>query len=740
MNRYLLFLLLVASLAYCISSETVLKENDVLLDSITGSHFYLNFYPDVNKKIREKISRFLDFGLEDFQTNSSNCSLELLQFWGDLDNEEQAAYLDSYGKVGAGILTGNVRYLGYYDQCIDIGNTDYCRFPFNVILTTNTTISSNGPVTIRVPFEFGMCFPSSCDAKDFYNLFFIGSDEVFSYSESFTDVDAMTYTMNVMAPIEYTEPLCPWRDLEWTDSSIIVLTVCVLLITLVITGTVTDISFWFINDIFPKLHLCQKGLQESTSCEVNEHSINEDEPLINAKPKPKASQSMTEKRCIEFVKDFVLSFSLYKTVPAIMATHQPAANAITSINGIRVISMFWVILGHTLVFEMAYGVVANIQELVEEVPNRFLFQAVDNASFAVDSFFILSGLLVSYLSIREMERCQGKFPFISFYLHRLLRLSPAYYLVMFIYFKVLPYVGSGPLWIFIDSYHCEKYWWTNILYINNFYPTLPFDQCYAITWYLANDMQFFIISPIFLLLLYQFWKMGLATIVGTMLASIAIIGTLAGITNANANLIQGILVSRFAVTNLYEKPYCRINAYMIGIVLGFVLYKKWRVKPKFNLWLHICFYSALWMIAATSCLTIVFGQYKTWNGHPFTKAENVMYFMFSRTVYSIGIALMIYACHNGFGGIINKCLSWSFWIPLSRLTFMAYLSHPIVLTLMYATMRFRFFYTDWLLIVLFAAAVVLSYSLALILAVTVEYPLANVENAVYKFIGMKRRN
>ena len=57
---------------------------------------------------------------------------------------------------------------------------------------------------------------------------------------------------------------------------------------------------------------------------------------------------------------------------------------------------------------------------------------------------------------------------------------------------------------------------------------------------------------------------------------------------------------------------------------------------------------------------------------------------------------------------------------------------------MYGMMRFRFIYTDWLLIVLFAATVTLSYSLALVLAVTVEYPIANVENAVYKFIGTKR--
>ena len=44
-----------------------------------------------------------------------------------------------------------------------------------------------------------------------------------------------------------------------------------------------------------------------------------------------------------------------------------------------------------------------------------------------------------------MERRQGKFPFILFYVHRLIRLSPGYYLLVFIFFKMLSHVGSGPL-------------------------------------------------------------------------------------------------------------------------------------------------------------------------------------------------------------------------------------------------------------------------------------------------------
>ena len=722
MNVYLL-LVIWGSLTHCISSS--LTEKDDVLVELIDRHFY----PSLIQKIKDLYNTKLD-------SSQTSCLQELIKFRTGLDNETQAAYFDSFGKVGAGILSGNVVYLGYYDQCINIGNTEFCRFPFNVTVIPNTFALPNGII-----FEVGMCFPSSCSATDFYHLVF--------HNNTFT---FKNYTINVTVPSSDNEPRCPWRNLDWTASSIIVLIISILFIALVVIGTMADVLFWLVNDIFPKVRFEGNSemkqpatLIDSTSCETKD-TVDEEEPLINAaQPNTKVKRSAAEIRCIEFLKDLILSFSVYRTMPVIMNTHQPA-NAITSINGIRVISMFWVITAHTYLWGMTYGVTANIVDAVETVPKRFLFQPIDNAFLSVDSFFVLSGLLLSYLAIREMERRKGRFPFIFFYVHRMLRLSPAYYFAVFLNFKLLPYVGSGPLWYVRDVRLCEKYWWTNLLYINNFYPTTFSDQCYGVTWYLANDMQFYIISPIFLLLLYHCWKIGFATIAGTMLASIAVIGCMVGIKNPNANLLQGTLVygdeshlalSDFAFSNIYEKPYCRINAYLIGILLGFIFYKKWRVRP--NFWLRIFFYSAVWMIAAGCCLMIALGQYKTWNGHPFSKSENTLFFMFNRTIYSIGIALMVYACHNGFGGIINSFLSWSFWVPPSRLTFMAYLSHPIVLTLMYSTMQYRFIYKDYLLISLVTSAVVLSYGLALVLAVVVEYPLANVESAVYKFAGVKRR-
>lgn len=52
------------------------------------------------------------------------------------------------------------------------------------------------------------------------------------------------------------------------------------------------------------------------------------------------------------------------------------------------------------------------------------------------------------------------------------RLTPAYMFCLLFYDKMTGFLGEGPLWYEMQAdTHCNKYWWTNLLYINNFYPT-----------------------------------------------------------------------------------------------------------------------------------------------------------------------------------------------------------------------------------------------------------------------------
>lgn len=195
-----------------------------------------------------------------------------------------------------------------------------------------------------------------------------------------------------------------------------------------------------------------------------------------------------------------MAFSVYTNGKKILQVNQ-SSGTLTALNGIRFLSISWVVLGHT--FGVMYPVLSNGYAILPDLYQRWSFQAVANAFVAVDSFFALSGLLLAYLTLKEMKKGQGKFRinWFMFYFHRFWRLTPAYMLLMMISICLSRYFGDGPLWPDqgIEVNYCKNTWWKNLLYINNFYSE---QSCFGVSWYLANDMQFFVLSPLMLAPLY----------------------------------------------------------------------------------------------------------------------------------------------------------------------------------------------------------------------------------------------
>ena len=144
-----------------------------------------------------------------------------------------------------------------------------------------------------------------------------------------------------------------------------------------------------------------------------------------------------------------------------------------------------------------------------------------------------SGLLLAYTCFRKMEKIRGTFNWISFwvlfYFHRFWRyyslkisielmllnvhflnslnehifssfiksvclsvclslnlflslafdrLTPSYMFVILFWVHIKEFLSSTPYWLTVtaDAPLCSKYWWTNLLYISNFYPKEFKDQ------------------------------------------------------------------------------------------------------------------------------------------------------------------------------------------------------------------------------------------------------------------------
>jgi peptidoglycan/LPS O-acetylase OafA/YrhL len=630
---------------------------------------------------------------------SKECSEGTFKLWNSTDPTTGSPLIlvmvDAMGKIGAGVLDGNIYASGAYDECLNIGSgdTEYCTGYVSLIKG----------VTSPITLVYNMCVPKDCTTYDIMIAILEGTD-AYLYSDP-----VGTSCVSTKKP-------------PYSAGAIIMITVCFSFVILAIAATIFD--------------YVMQLLQEP---QTDNAAVSEKAPLLATVP--------TKKQTVAKIPNFITAFSLLKVLPQILSTKQPPS-AITSINGLRVISMFWVILCHTHSWILIVGV-QNVGVL-KNVLSRFTFQAISNGFFSVDSFFFLSGLLVAYLTFREMKRKKGRFPFLMYYLHRYLRLTPTYAFVLFFVWLLMMYLTNGPtfhLAAWEESAHyqnCEKYWWTNLLYINNLYPWKLDDECLGWTWYLANDMQFYIFSPLIIIPLYFLFPVGLMISAGVLVVSFAISGTLAGVYDHQANEFSEIAYS-YTPNNtdtttysnlLYIKPWHRVTPYIVGLVLGYVLYR-YRLSTK--RFINYIIFPMLVILSGTLLALTLYGFYPQWHGHVPTKAENVVYIMFSRFTWSVGLALLVFACHYGFGGPINWFLSMKFWIPLSRVSYNAYLIHPLILTVIFGSERKVMYYEDYNLAIYAVGVVVLSYGAAAVVSIFVEFPIGNLEQALFKSVGLGRR-
>ena len=186
------------------------------------------------------------------------------------------------------------------------------------------------------------------------------------------------------------------------------------------------------------------------------------------------------------------------------------------LNGIRVISILWIILGHTY-FYMMKAPLSNPLEPALLI-KTFSFSIVWAAPYVVDIFFWTTGFLGAYIMFIVMNKKKGELPNpILSYLHRYFRLIPLYIVALLLFWFVMPIVGDGPVFYNLQKKadNWSSYWWSHLLMINNFYPILASsDDCMSWTSYLANDFQFFIFIPLFVWLLYHKNSFGLVILFG----------------------------------------------------------------------------------------------------------------------------------------------------------------------------------------------------------------------------------
>ncbi|CAD5125022.1 DgyrCDS13260 [Dimorphilus gyrociliatus] len=556
--------------------------------------------------------------------------------------------------------------LGSYSQCITLKvpkditfKSSYIRLDFQVISAILKEYFDK-TTTINIVPSFGMCLPDTCSKWEIKEIF----TKVYRW-KSFPIKPSKVFSYNTI---------------ELDTKAWILLLALTSMIIVIAVATLLDIL---------ALNSPMKDDQSSESEFLLEEKKDKNSNILN--------KILEISTCFSFVRN------LEK-----LSLAEPSKD-ISCIHGIRFFSMCWIILIHTR-YDLT-ALFANPTYLKEW--NIGFLSNISYSVVAVHSFFVLSGFLVTISTLKKLS--DSSFKIVPYYIHRYWRITPTYAIIMATYIILYQFFVKGPMSVEENSFLeiCNKGWWMNLLYINN----INNISCMGWTWYLAADMQFYVLAPMLIYSLYR-WKyfgiiFNLLTIIAACITS-AIISYQYDFPSSNF-FIKEKKLDLF--TRLYyETPWTNIGSYVVGILTG------WKFFTDGKLQLNKITIRIISTAAVLISLLIIFFPINTLN----VKFTNAIFNSLHKPLWSICISWLILFCLTIQKGIVHDLLSLRMWIVPSRLTFVAYLVHPIIISAFVNSRENLIIMDSSLVIFFFLMFLTASFLLAFFITVTVEIPLRNV--------------
>ncbi|XP_074597341.1 nose resistant to fluoxetine protein 6-like isoform X2 [Brevipalpus obovatus] len=567
--------------------------------------------------------------------------------------------LNSWGQFPpSGAFTGTLTSFGSFEQCLNSvpsnmsSHANYCTVTFSPLLPFRPKYhkivdklevfkkmnSSRDHVfddlvdklqfLYYVPIRIGTCLPSSCSLSDVSIMTREVGAEMFLFGEAIK---------------------CESRQSFEVESNIyrrIGGLILLFIIAIVVIASVYD--------------LFQLLLQNNT---VREENINK----------------MNCNDSIEIVDSFGLqilrAFSIVRNTWSLFDTRNSTYQELKCLNGIRVLTISWIIVGHAAASSNYQGFTDSFKAL--HILTSPLIHGLLNASLTVESFFLISGILTSYVTLKSVE-ATSKFSPSWFVFARYLRLTPTMVCaICFVYF--LPYLGSGPIWnekIQPMVQACEKNWWINLIYLQPYID--PQNMCIIPTWWLANDMFFHVISLAIVLPLIKKPKLGF--IINLLfLIGFALVTFVYSLTHdypvgsIPTRPHFGEYLDEYAA-NYFWRPYLHGPPFFIGIQLGYLLAQgKYLKATKVQVLMG-------WILSLSLMVMIIYGAYPISLGYIWPRWALALFDSTNRIIWSLALAWMIYAMASGYGGWFDSFLSHRYFAPMSKTSYSVYLIHMFVIT------------------------------------------------------------
>ncbi|XP_056400450.1 O-acyltransferase like protein-like isoform X2 [Hyla sarda] len=587
-----------------------------------------------------------------------------MDYLSDLNSKEPKTYAmlmyDALGKQGSGLVNGNVDRLGSYSECLTVQapgrafEGEYCKMH----------VEQEG-----VKFVIGICVPDTCSSGDITTM---ASMDLLKYrGTSFLESLPSFIIQNDTIPV-VAETFCS-RGLFPADTFAI--------ICLCLGG------FFIALPIIASIFTAVLNFRASSSFEQCKTIILQRKQRAPDKEKPAGKSNFpleeeygNEKKhtCIDRV---MKSFAIQENFPAVM---NPQNQEYPSLNGIRVLSLLWIISGHTSQLASVFNIDNSFEWKARVLEKPLYFYMLSGPVYlGVDSFFFLSGFLgaKSFLILTENSGQEVSLAMMMNYVfRRIKRIQPLHLAFIPISIGLISLVKWGAFWELPkhqwDS--CRRVWWANVLLITNFVSVS--DSCTGWAWYLSTDFQFHLTTPLIIFLYVSQSRMNYWV-------------------------------------EYYTKPYCRYGPFLVGMILAIMFAKKQCPYITNRAQAVLGWVCALVIMVVV--ITLAFVLDDTPSSYSIMAA---LYQGLHRTLWAVALGLIFVLCCEGYGGFLNTMLSCGAWSFLSKTSYAGYLAHPFIIITYCGLQETLFHYQDINMLYLFIGHSVLTFIVGLLLTVLVERP------------------
>lgn len=193
----------------------------------------------------------------------------------------------------------------------------------------------------------------------------------------------------------------------------------------------------------------------------------------------------------------------------------------------------------------------------------------------------------------------------------------------------------------------------------------------------------------------------------------------------------------FFIQWIYYPTHARMGPWLIGMTLGYILYQNRQQKIQLN----PIFNAVMWIVSLTVFAAITMGSQIMFLPAAVNQTSlvaNAFYLAFYRNGWVLATAWMVYACHNGTGGIIRWFLQLPQWQPLGRMGLSLYLLGFFFQHFIIMNIKQPVYFDEFEMLHDFWGDIVASIFLATIGYLTFEVPFLTVENYIFKKIRARR--